>query len=249
MNGHVLDRADPMDVSDHASYDIFSSSAQSSQRYRGNSTSSYPLGVDSMYTQSPFSESLPQFHNPSPDPYGLMNNGLPSSYSSGKPSPLTPNDSVGSLQHSSAFPFNHTETKPFHPGNGFDSVRYPSNDYHDEYNGININSNLGLNGFSSSSTLPPFGRMQQDSRYPGPVIPPLSIPSHLHPNQSPDPMHGVNPSAMHDNFPSFLASETGLQHFPLRMGMEDPLARRLNGGGAATDLQTFIRSVRTIRCC
>ncbi|RPD59916.1 LAG1-DNAbind-domain-containing protein [Lentinus tigrinus ALCF2SS1-6] len=241
MNGHVLDRGDPMDVSDHASYDIFSSSAQSAQRYRGNSTSSYPLGVDSMYNQSPFSESIPQFHNPSPDPYALLGS-MPSSYSSGKPSPLTPNDPVGSLQHSSAFPFNHTETKPFHH-NGFDSVRYQSNDYHDDYNGINVNSNLGLNGFSSSSTLPPFqdrlGRMQQDSRYPGPVIPPLSIPSHLHPNHTPDPMSGVNPSAMSD-FPSFMGS--GPHDFPLRMtGIDDSLARRLNGGGAATDLQTFIR--------
>ncbi|KAL1939851.1 hypothetical protein VTO73DRAFT_9551 [Trametes versicolor] len=260
MSGHVLDRPDPMDVSDHNGYDIFS--GQSNQRFRSGTSSSmsssYGLGVDSMYTQSPFSESLPHFHNPSPNPYDLMG-GLPSSYSSGKPSPLTPNDSVGSLQQSSAFPFN-GQPKDFHSGHNFTDVldRRMSNlstgsyasEYNDEgYNGINVNSGLGL-GFNST-TLPPFqdrglSRMQQDSRYPPSVIPPLSLPSHLHQNHSPDLMRGVNPHAMHnspyDDIPSFMAPNPHVD-FPLRMpGLDDPMSRvRLNGAGAATDLQTFIR--------
>ncbi|KAI0358382.1 LAG1-DNAbind-domain-containing protein [Trametes cingulata] len=252
LNGHVLDRSDPMDVSDHNSYDIFSS--QSNQRFRGGTSSSsmsssYGLGVDSMYTQSPFSDPLPQFHNPSPNPYDLMN-GLPSSYSSGKPSPLTPNDSVGSLQQSSAFPFNNGQPKDFHSNHGFTDVldrrmsnlstggNYPS-DYNDDgYGGVNVGSGLGL-GFGAS-TLPPFqdrglGRMQQDARYPPSVIPPLSLPSHLHPPH-------INPQAMHyEDIPPFMAPGHG--DFQLRMpGLDDPISRvRLGGAGAATDLQTFIR--------
>lgn len=192
---HGLDRQDPMDVSDHPSYDIFSNNAQSSslqnQRYRGNSSaSSYGLGVDMYQTQSPFSDSIPQFHNPSPNPYDYS---LPSSYSSGKPSPLTPNDSVGSLPHSSAFSFNNGHPKEY-SNHGFDVDRrmslstgsYPSYD-NEDYNGINVNNGLGLGGFSSS--LPPFER----GRYP-PVIPPLS---HLHQNHTPDLMNGVNPHAVH----------------------------------------------------
>lgn len=264
MNSHVLDRPDPMDVSDHNSYDIFS--GQSNQRFRSGTSSSmsssYGLGVDSMYTQSPFSDSLPHFHNPSPDPYNLMG-GLPSSYSSGKPSPLTPNDSVGSLQQSSAFPFNNGQPKDFHSNHGFTDVldrrmsnlstgSYPS-DYDEGYNGINVNSGLGL-GFNSS-TLPPFqdrslGRMQQDSRYPPSVIPPLSLP-HLHQNHGQDMLRGVNPHAMHGSpygeIPSFLAPNPH-DDFSLRMpDLGDPMSRvRLNGAGAATDLQTFIRYVLTV---
>ena len=254
MNGHVLDRSDPMDVSDHGSYDIFSSSAQSSsQRYRANSSagssmpSSYGLGVDPMYNQSPFSESLPQFHNPSPDPYALMG-GLPSSYSSGKPSPLTPNDTVGSMQHSSAFPFNNGQSKDFHSNHGFTDVldrrmstlstgNYPSDYSNEDYNGISVNSGFGLG--LASSTLPPFqdrlGRMQSESRYPSSVIPPLSLP-HLHQNHPSDLMPGVNPHAMHD-LPPFMPS--GPRDFGMP-GMDD-LRVRINGAGGATDLQTFIR--------
>ncbi|KAM5532835.1 hypothetical protein V8D89_013476 [Ganoderma adspersum] len=252
LNGHVLDRSDPMDVSDHGSYDIFSNSAQSSslpsQRYRGTSISSssmpssYGLGGDSMYSQSPFSESLPQFHNPSPDPYGLMGNGLPSSYSSGRPSPLTPNDTVGSLQHSSGFPLSNGQSKDFHNGHDFPNVldrrmSYTS-DYNDDYN--NMNSSMGLGGFPTS--LPPFQdrRMQPESRYPPSVIPPLSLPSHLQ-NHSPDLVHGVNPLdfARGGDMP-FMANSH--MDYPRLSGIDESISRvRLNGSGAATDLQTFIR--------
>ena len=259
LNGHVLDRSDPMDVSDHGSYDIFSSSAQSSslpsQRYRGTSISSssmpssYALGGDTMYSQSPFSESLPQFHNPSPDPYGLMGNGLPSSYSSGRPSPLTPNDTVGSLQHSSGFPLSNGQSKDFHNGHDFQNVldrrmSYPS-DYNDDYN--NMNSGMGLGSFPTS--LPPFQdrRMQPESRYPPSVIPPLSLPSHLQ-NHSPDLVHGVNPLdfARGGDMP-FMANSH--MDYPRLSGIDESISRvRLNGSGAATDLQTFIRCVLTAIC-
>ena len=263
LNGHVLDRNDPMDVSDHASYDIFSNSAQSSvpsQRYRGSTSSSssmpssYGLGVDSMYSQSPFSESLPQFHNPSPNPYDLMGNGgLPSSYSSGKPSPLTPNDTVGSLHHSPAFPFNNGQTKDFNNSHDFPNVldrrmSYPS-EYNDDYNGMN--SGIGLGSFSS--TLPPFqpdrlGRMQSDSRY-NPVMPPLSLQSHMHQNHSPDLVHGVNPmdfSPRPGDMGFMAPNHVDFSRLP---GIDDSISRvRLNGSGGATDLQTFIRYVPTAVC-
>lgn len=260
LSGHALDRNDPMDVSDHSSYDIFSSSAQSSslptQRYRGNSSaasnmpSSYGLGVDSMYSQSPFSESLQHFHNPSPNPYDPMG-GLSSSYSSGKPSPLTPNDS-GSLQHSSAFPFNNGQSKDYHSGNGFNtdvldrrmsglSTGNYMSDYPEDYNNMN-SFGLGLPAYDR------LGRMQQESRYGSSVIPPLSIPPHLHPNHPPDLMPGVNPVAMQyregGDLPPFIPS--GPRDFGMS-GM-DGLGVRINGGGAPTDLQTFIRYVSPADC-
>ncbi|KAH9931053.1 uncharacterized protein BXZ73DRAFT_90143 [Epithele typhae] len=238
MNGHVLDRPDSMDVSDHSSYDIFSGSAQNNGRYRASSASSSalpPFGMDSMYSNhSPFSDPLPQFHNPSPDPYGLYN-------SSGKPSPLSPNDSVGPLHHSSAFTFGNGQLKDFPSGNSFPtdvldrrmaglSTNY-SPDYNEpnDYNGISVNPGIGL-GFSGSSTLPPFQReMQQNERYSSSVIPPLMQNSdHL--------MQGVSPQAMHHfdrSLPSFMG---GAPEFPMRMGMDVRM-----GASGASDLQTFIR--------
>ncbi|KAJ3012090.1 hypothetical protein NUW54_g1975 [Trametes sanguinea] len=158
-------------------------------------------------------------------------------------------------------PFNNGQPKDFHSNHGFTDVldrrmsnlstgSYPSDYNDDNYSGINVNSGLGL-GFSSS-TLPPFqdrglSRMQQD-RYPPSVIPPLSLPTHLHQqSHSSDMMRSMNPQAMHspyDEMPSFMAPSPHVD-FPLRMpGMDDPISRvRLHGAGAATDLQTFIRSV------
>ena len=260
MNGHVLDRPDSMDVQDHGSYDIFSGSAQSNGRYRASSASSSvpsSYNLDNMYAnQSPFSDPINQFHNPSPDPYSLMT----SSYSSGKPSPLTPNDTVGGLQHSSAFTFGGGQLKDYPSSNGFTDVldrrmsslstgSYPSDYNNDDYNGMSVNPGLGL-GFPASSTLPPFqGRMAQDSRYPQSVIPPLSLPSHLHQNHTPDHLlHGVSPQAMHHHFreggdlPSFMAPNPSVD-FPLRMPLDDPMSRVRMGPGGATDLQTFIRCV------
>ncbi|OBZ67014.1 Recombining binding protein suppressor of hairless [Grifola frondosa] len=271
INGHALDRADPMDVSEHNSYDIFSNTAQSNslnnQRYRPNGSSSSPIGpsyglsVDAMYSQSPFADSLPPYHNPSPNPYDLMG-GMPSSYSSGKPSPLTPNDNMGSLQHPSSFPFNNGATKEFHANHGFSDVldRRMSNlstgsyqsDFSDDYGGIN--SGLGL-GFSSSAVSPfqdRIGRIQQDSRFPSSVVPPLSLSSHMHQNRSPDVMRGVAPHATHfrsdgtlppyDELPQYMAPSPHVD-FPLRIpGVDETLSHvRLHGSGAASDLQSFIR--------
>ena len=257
MNGHVLDRPDSMDVHDHAPYDIFPPSGQSNGRYRPSSaTSSVPssYGIDSMYTsQSPFSDSIQQFHNPSPD-YGLM-----PSYNN-KPSPLTPNDAVGSIEHQSAFGFS-GQLKDYSSSNGFGDLdrrmssigagSYPSdfnsNNNSNDYNGMSVNPGLGL-GFSPSSTLPPFhGRMSQDPRYPSSVIPPLSLPSHLSQNHTPDHLlQGVSPNAITQfreggDLGSFMPPAHTVD-FPLRMpGIVDMPVRM--GPGGATDLQTFIRCV------
>ena len=273
INGHGLDRPDSIDMADHNSYDIFSSSASgslASQRYRTNASSSsslgpnYALGVDSMYPTSSFTDTLPPFHPPNNNPYDLMN-GLSSSYSSGKPSPLTPNDPVGTLQHNSGFPFSAgTPSKEFSPHHNFpDSIldrrlstvsNGYSSEFNEDYSGLNVNTGLGLGAFPpSQSAVQQFqdrlGRMPNDSRYSAAGVPPLSVPTHLHQGHSSDLIRGVAPQATHsyrpengmssyDDIPQFLPNPQ--VDFPLRIhSVDENLARlRLQGAG---DLQTFIR--------
>jgi recombining binding protein suppressor of hairless len=267
---HSLDRSDPLDVGDHASYDLYRSSSNhplASQRYRTNASSSsslgpsFPLGVDPMYPPPPFSDSLPPFHS-APHSYDLIGS-LPSSYSSGKPSPLTPSD-VGSLPHPSSFPFSSGQSKDF------------SSSYHDtildrRLSGVNGSfspdfnedfAQIGVNslGFPPSSAMHSFqdrlGRVQHESRYPGSVIPPLGSPSHLQQSHPSDMIRGVAPQATHsfrpenglppfDDMGNFLAPSPQMD-YPLRMpSVDENMARlRLQGGG---DLQTFIRSVRSFQ--
>ncbi|KAI0768374.1 hypothetical protein BC629DRAFT_1442421 [Irpex lacteus] len=222
---HSLDRSDPLDVGDHGSFDVFGSSSNhslASQRYRTNGSSSsslgpsYPLGVDTMYPPPPFSNDLPPFHSSSHS-YDLIGS-LPSSYSSGKPSPLTPND-VSGLPHHSSFPFN-GQSKDF-SSSYHDSIldrrmpgvngSFPS-DFNDDFGPMGVNSGLGLNGFHPPSALHQFqdrlGRVQHESRFPG------STATH-----SFRPENGLPPSTTYH--------------------IDENMARlRLHGGG---DLQTFIR--------
>lgn len=267
INGHSLDRPDSIDM-DHNSYDLFSSSnsgSLASQRYRTNASSSsslgpnYALGVDPIYPPSSFQDTLPPFHPPSNNPYDLMG-GLSSSYSSGKPSPLTPNDAVGSLQHNSGFPFSAgTSSKDFSPHHSFQdpildrrlstvSNGYTS-EFNEDYSGLSVNTGLGLGGFNPAPVQQfqdRLGRMQNDSRYPSAGVPPLSVPTHLHQSHNNDLIRGVAPQATHsyrpengmssyDDMNQFLPNPQ--VDFPLRM--DENLARlRLQGAG---DLQTFIR--------
>lgn len=271
---HSLDRSDPLDVGDHGSFDVFGSSSNhslASQRYRTNGSSSsslgpsYPLGVDTMYPPPPFSNDLPPFHSSSHS-YDLIGS-LPSSYSSGKPSPLTPND-VSGLPHHSSFPFN-GQSKDF-SSSYHDSIldrrmpgvngSFPS-DFNDDFGPMGVNSGLGLNGFHPPSALHQFqdrlGRVQHESRFPGSTVPPLSSPTHLTQNHNSDMIRGVAPQATHsfrpenglppfDDIPQFMAPNPQVD-YPLRMpSVDENMARlRLHGGG---DLQTFIRSVADISC-
>ncbi|KAI0082055.1 LAG1-DNAbind-domain-containing protein [Panus rudis PR-1116 ss-1] len=251
MTGH----GDGLDV-EHNSYDIFSSSGSlASQRYRTNASSSsslgpnYGLGVDPIYPQGSFSDPLPPFHPPPSAPYDLMGS-LPSSYSSGKPSPLTPNDSA--LQHPSSFPFSgHTKDYPHYPDPLLDrrlsSVSSYSSDFNDEYNPLGVNQ---MGAFQPPNQYQDrLGRMNNDSRYPGAAVSPLPVPPHLH-SHSPDMMRGVAPQATHsfrpdgglpsfDDMPQYMTPNPQVD-FPLRMpSVDENLARlRLQGAG---DLQSFIR--------
>lgn len=264
LNGHSLDRADSLDIPDHPSYDIFSSSSSgslASQRYRTNASSSsslghnYALGVDSLYSQNSFSDNLPPFHGSNSNPYDIMG-GMPSSYSSGKPSPLTPSD-VGPLSHPSGFPFSNGQTKDYSPHQSsyepildrrLSSVSY-SSDFNDEFSNMGVNPSIGgLNGYPPAHQFPDrIGRLQSDSRFTGAGVPPLSVPSHLAQG------HGVAPQATHayrgsdgsigsfDDMPQFISPNPQVD-YPLRMSVDENMARlRLQGAG---DLQSFIRYVR-----
>ena len=268
LNGHA---PDALDIPDHPPYDIFSSSSSgslASSRYRANASSSsslghnYALGVDPLYPSSTFGNDLPPFHSSNSSfPHDLMSGGLPSSYSSGKPSPLTPSD-VGPLSHPSGFPFSNGQSKDYSPHQPYDIDRRlsgvsPSSyspDFDGEFGGIGVNSNMGLGGFHPSNGLQfqdRLGRLPGDHRFQGSVVPPQSIPSHLGQNHNGDLIRGVAPGATHyrggdalfpqDDVPQFMTPSPQVD-YPLRMSVDETMSRlRLQGAG---DLQTFIRYVR-----
>ncbi|KAI0930485.1 hypothetical protein AcV5_007177 [Taiwanofungus camphoratus] len=269
INPHSLDRMDALDIQDHPTYDIFtnpSSNSLATQRYRTNASSSsslgpgYAIGVDTMYSQTPFPDSLPSFHNPNPGPYDMMT-GLSSSYSSGRPSPLTPSDGMGSFQQSPSFPFSSGQAKDFHPQNGYQdgidrrlnngSAGSYQSDFSDDYGSMGVNPGMGL-AFPPPPQMQQFqdrmARLQTDSRFPSSVVPPLTVPTHMHQTPGADLMRGVNPHATHgfrsegplpsyDDMQPFLAPNPQVD-FPLRIPSVDELSRMRP---QATDLQTFIR--------
>ncbi|KAK7053443.1 hypothetical protein VNI00_004069 [Paramarasmius palmivorus] len=83
-------------MQERSSYDLFSQSANPNsfpQRFRQDASSSYPMNGDNgIYSQS-FNDSFAPSNGVSYD----MISSLPSSYSSGKVSPLTPSDSVPTM--------------------------------------------------------------------------------------------------------------------------------------------------------
>ena len=265
-SSHSFDHQDGMDISEQSNYEYFSSSAGSASfgsRYRTNASSSSSLGQgyaglgsESLYppAPSPFADSLSSYPPNGHNSFDLST-GLPSSYSSGKVSPLTPNDSVAGLQGSPGFP-------SFGPGMGKDG--FPSgygdlvndrrtssmssgsfqSDFPDEFGS---NGALGL-GFSSPSSLQHF--QERISHYPGG----LSGAPQLHHRSSLDMMRGVNPHATHGGiggiddmgpFPS-MAPPADLLRLPGQSIGADEMLSRMKlqaqvGMGAATDLQSFIR--------
>ncbi|PCH43618.1 LAG1-DNAbind-domain-containing protein [Wolfiporia cocos MD-104 SS10] len=207
-----------------------------------------------MYPQNSFSDPL-SFQNAGTSPYDMMN-GLPSSYSSGKPSPLTPNDGMGSYQNPSGFPFSNGQTKDFHAHSSFPDVvdRRQNNmasgsyasDFPEDYGNM---GNMGL-GFPPSHLQQYPGRMSSDSRYPS-AVPPLPLAAHMHQSPGPDLLRGVNPHAMQGSYEDYLAPSPQVD-FPLRMPNVDLSRLRLQqpSAAAATDLQTFIRPYldQYVRC-
>ncbi|KIK44007.1 hypothetical protein CY34DRAFT_803135 [Suillus luteus UH-Slu-Lm8-n1] len=259
---HNFDHSESREVSDHPSYDLFSNNNNfASQRYRANSSSSsslgppYAMSPDGVYSHASFGDSVPSFGSSST--YDMMSN---VSYSSGKVSPLTPNDAMTGIQQSPVFPHSlgiNGHQKDFSNGHSYPELlndRRVSgvsgtgfhNDFSDDY---------GMNGGAGypPSALQPFQdrmRLQPDSRFSHPGLPP-SVPSHM--GHSPDMFRGVAPQATHSFRPdSGLPGYDDVQYFgnphadmSLRMpGIGDGFPGMRNGHpgmGSSNDLQAFIR--------
>ncbi|KAE9411288.1 LAG1-DNAbind-domain-containing protein [Gymnopus androsaceus JB14] len=236
---------------DHASYDLFSHSAPNSfgARYRGNASSNYGLTGDNLYSQQSFNDSAPSFGG-SNAPYDMIPS-LPSSYGSGKISPLTPNDSVGPLHHSPPFPVGGKEFPPqnfpdFTSDRRLSSVSSATfnSDLSEDFAMNSPNHNLPFPSTALQHFGDRLGRFQSGANS---GISPISPTAH-----SPDVLRGVAPHATHgyrqDNGMNSFddAQYMGNPHGDYRMsGVDEQLARvGLRGPslmGTSNDLQTFIR--------
>lgn len=266
---HPFDNSEPMDTPEHPSYDIFpgpSSGSFSSHRYRTNASSSSSLGPnygmnsEGLYSHSSFGDSVPSFGGSNGNPYDMINS-LPSSYGSGKVSPLTPNDPAGGLHHSSGFPSH--GAKDFPPQNYSDmadrrlptisSGGYPS-DLIEEYGIGNMSGNLPFQPSTLQHFQDRLPRFSPEGRF-HPSGPPTTVPSHGPSGHGSDILRGIPPNATHsfreggvsgyDDMPHYLGSSPH-QDLSLRMPtVDETLARmKLQGHsimGASNDLQTFIR--------
>ncbi|KAJ3883639.1 hypothetical protein F5051DRAFT_391252 [Lentinula edodes] len=245
----ALHTSDP----DHSSYDLFSHSAPNSfgARYRNASSSSLGgnyagLNGDSLYSQQSFNDSVPSFGSSNGNPYDMIHS-LPSSYGSGKVSPLTPSDPVGPLHP--PFPvggkdFTSSNFPDFTPDRRLSSVS--SNTY-----GSDLSDDFAMNNGNlpfPSSALQHFserlGRFQSGANS---GISPISPTAH-----SPDILRGVAPHATHGYRPDNGMNGfddmqyMGNPHGDYRMsGVDEQLARvGLRGPsimGTSSDLSTFIR--------
>lgn len=259
-----FDHSEGMGTPEHPSYDLFSGSASGgsfASRYRQNASSSsslghgYSLNSEGIYSHTSFNDSIPSFNGSTP--YDMISS-LPSSYSSGKVSPLTPNDSVGSLHHTSGFP----PSKDYPPQNFSDMPdrRLPNingNGYHEfaeEYSINNINGGLSFPPSGMPQYQDRLGRFASENRYNHASGPPSSV-GHINSGHNSDIMRGVAPHATHsfrengvpgyEDMPHYLGANPHTD-LSLRMpSVDETLARmKLQGHppmGSANDLQTFIR--------
>jgi recombining binding protein suppressor of hairless len=265
-SAHPFDHSkEPLDPPDHPNYDLFtnstSPSAFSSHRYHTNASSSASLGPsyginsEGLYSHSSFSDSVPSFTGSNNNPYDMINS-LPSSYGSGKVSPLTPSDPVGGLHHSSGFPpsigggpkdfpQNFSELSDRRLPNIATSGAYQS-DIMEDYTMGGINNNIPF--------TPPLQHFQDRiGRFPENRFnhsgPPPAVSSHVQSNHGSDILRGIAPNATHvpgyEDMPHFMS---GNSHADLSIRMptvDETLARmKLQGHsimGASNDLQTFIR--------
>lgn len=248
-----------LDNSEHSNYELFPGNANggsfASQRYRTNASSSssltpsYGMNSDGLYSQGTFGDSVPPFGSSNGNPYDMISS-MPSSYSSGKVSPLTPSDPVGGLHHGQFPPS--INTKDYAPS-GYPDMgdrRLPMTsptEYHPEYsedymngmnNGLAFPQNMQhfperLNRFpdrygAQAAGNPPHmgGAQQQDMVR---AIPPHATHSYRDGNGYED-MHYMNPNPHSD--------------MSMRMSVDETLARmKLHNPaiGTSTDLQSFIR--------
>lgn len=255
-----FDHGDGMDLTESSNYDIFSNSPApsfASQRYRTNASSSsslgqnYGLGGDSVYTHS-FNDSVPSFHSSNSYDVG---HSLPSSYGSGKVSPLTPNDAMQppSLYNSQngingigkEYPSQNSFPNML-PDRRTSSVNYGS-DFPDDYvmDGVN---NAGMNFQHPGVPYPERLNRFPDPRYSS------GVPPHLH-NHNPEVLRGAGqsghtfrPDGSEYDLSSYMGSPTS--DLSLRMpGVEETLSgMKLHGhaGVSSNDLQSFIRFVHEL---
>lgn len=276
-----FDHPDGMDIPEHSAFDMFSSSPSvtsfGSQRYRTNASSSsslgpnYGMGGESAYSHS-FADSVPSFAGG--NPYD-MGHSLSSSYSSGKISPLTPNDAM--QQPPSLFSHQNGMNgggKEFSPQHGYPNLlpdRRPSNmsntsynsDYSEEFTMDSVSRDHNGMNFphpAMQQYQERLGRFQPGNHFSQPLNPP-SVPSHMHHNHGPDVLRGVAPQSTHSyrpDIPAFDDMHTYMAPSPtgdlsLRVpGVDETLARmKLQGQvgiGASNDLHAFIRFVSDSLC-
>ncbi|KAG6833542.1 hypothetical protein H0H87_005193 [Tephrocybe sp. NHM501043] len=180
-----------------------------------------------LYSQSAFSDSAPAFNN-----YDMISS-LPSSYGSGKVSPLTPSDPVAALH-----PFPPPKDFPQQPYSDLPDRRVPSNPYHTEI--IDDFAMGNINPYPPSALQHFQGRFPPDNRFPP------TVPSHV-PSISPHATGSFRdgPVPPYDDMPHYMAPSPH-QDMSLRMPtVDETLARmKLQGHaimGSSNDLQTFIR--------
>jgi hypothetical protein len=191
-----------------------------------------------------------------------MVHSLPSSYSSGKISPLTPNDP---MQPPPLFPLQsgiNGVGKEYSAPTGYPSLlpdRRTSNvsntnyglDYPEDYNMDGVNNGMSFSHPNLHQYQERLGRFHPDGRFPHSGS--SRIPPHMHHNHGPDVLRGVAPHSTHtfrpdatgfDDMYSYMGPNSTGDH--LRMpGVDETLARmKLQGQagiGSSHDLQTFIR--------
>ncbi|KZV74448.1 LAG1-DNAbind-domain-containing protein [Peniophora sp. CONT] len=181
---------------------------------------------DSLYQQhgNYGSDSVPSFNSASSAGSYDMMSSISSNYSSGKQTPLTPNDP---MHHSGFGGMLKQEPQSAYPDLSQDRrLSYGQTDVHDDY------SQLGAQSFGNTS-LPPFNRFQQSD----PLYPPTTIPSH-------GSHFGRSDQAGYDDVQGYMPNP-GTDHLSLRIpGIDDNMMRRIQPHGglhSAGDLSSFIR--------
>jgi hypothetical protein len=266
LSSNGYDHAEGLDVPDPSGYDLFSNSSPTNsfgtQHYRTNASSSSSLGPnfgmsgESVYSHS-FGDSIPSFSGN--NPYDMVHS-LPSSYSSGKISPLSPNDS---MHPPPLFPLQgsmNSAGKDYSVQGGYPSLlpeRRTSNvsnnnyssDYPEDYNMDGVNNGMNFPHPNLQQYQERLGRFQPDGRFPH--VGSSAVPPHMHHNHGPDVLRSVAPQSTHSFRPDVTGFDDMYPYNPtgdlsLRMpGVDETLARmKLQGQagiGSSNDLQTFIR--------
>ncbi|KAI0310360.1 hypothetical protein OF83DRAFT_1166655 [Amylostereum chailletii] len=226
-----------MEISD--AYDLFNANANANAnttsptyptgRFRSNTSPaapSYSLNTDSLYSHPFHGDSLPSFHSQNtPGPYDIVSS-ISSSYSSGKATPLTPNDPI---HHS---PFAANPPPPKH-----DLASPPFSDLISDRRLSSVSSNgfqpdihddFGLS--YASNSLPPFqerlSRYSNDNVY-------HSLPPVQHNAVAPQATH-YRPDAPPSYDDYMLPNPTNTLSLLHHIQPQGPM-------GAAADLQSFIR--------